>query len=286
MPIFISYSHQDREFVDKLAKQLVAARHNVWMDRWELSLGDSLTQKIESALTGAGAILVIVSKNSIASDWFKRELSAGLVRELEEKKTLVMPCVIDDCDVPLFLRDKLYADFRRDPDGAFQLVDRSLARISNPLQDRIEDLKFHTDWAVTWETTEEGRRHIKWTFIEHGHEWPYVILTLLHILCDEVGSAAFKAAAARDARDNFIGQVLGEVLTSIKGEQLNIKITDPKEHVIVWKVDTKGLGELGVIVSCQRLGIDNGMDTLVHVDPKLKSAHDQMMGKLLKPKGS
>ena len=46
MPIFISYNRQDSKFVDSLVMNLVAARHNVWMDRWELGVGDSLTQKI------------------------------------------------------------------------------------------------------------------------------------------------------------------------------------------------------------------------------------------------
>jgi hypothetical protein len=149
MAIFISYNHNDRHFVENLAENLVAAKHHIWIDRWELSLGDSLTQKIQGALTKAHAILVILSKNSIESEWCKRELSAGLVRELEEKQTLVMPCVIDDCEIPLFLKDKLYADFRRDPDEAFDLVDRSLARFSNLFSDRAEQLKFLTDWAVS-----------------------------------------------------------------------------------------------------------------------------------------
>ena len=201
MPIFISYSQADREFVDKLAMQLVAARHNVWMDRWELAIGDSLTEKISSALGGANAILVIVSKSSVQSEWFKRELSAGLIRELEEKRMLVMPCIIDDCEIPLFLRDKLYADFRRDPDAAFKLVDRSLARISNPLQDRIEDLKFHTDWSIDWQKDDEGDWSIKWTFIDHGHEWPYVILSECHVVCDALVGAEFdRELAAKKAR--------------------------------------------------------------------------------------
>ena len=108
MPIFISYTHQDVKFVDSLVTNLVAARHHVWMDRWELGIGNSLTQRIQDALTGSDAILVILSRRSVASEWCKRELTAGLIRELKKKKTLVMPCVIDDCDIPLFLRDKLY----------------------------------------------------------------------------------------------------------------------------------------------------------------------------------
>jgi TIR domain len=148
MAIFISYSRQDVKFVDALVANLVAARHHVWMDRWELGIGDSLTQHIQEALVGSDAILVILSRNSVASEWCKRELTAGLVRELEEKKTLVMPCVIDHCEIPLFLRDKLYADFRSDPDEAFRLVDRSLSRISNPSQGRAESPDFFTDFAL------------------------------------------------------------------------------------------------------------------------------------------
>ncbi|MFM9966772.1 MAG: toll/interleukin-1 receptor domain-containing protein, partial [Planctomycetaceae bacterium] len=34
MPLFISYSHADRDFVDQLAVQLVARKVNVWLDRW------------------------------------------------------------------------------------------------------------------------------------------------------------------------------------------------------------------------------------------------------------
>jgi hypothetical protein len=172
MPIFISYSHEDCAFVDTLARNLVSKRHHVWLDRWELGIGDSLTQMIQNALTSAGAILVVLSKTSVASDWCKRELTAGLVRELEEKKTIVMPCVIEDCDIPLFLKDKLYADFRRDPDTALALIDRSLAQISNPFQGRIEKPEFHTDWSVDWATDESIGWHIRWTFVDHGHAWP------------------------------------------------------------------------------------------------------------------
>ena len=42
MPIFISYSRKDSRFVDKLAVNLIKNRHHVWMDRWELKVGDSL----------------------------------------------------------------------------------------------------------------------------------------------------------------------------------------------------------------------------------------------------
>jgi hypothetical protein len=47
MPIFISYSHQNKSFADKLAGQLVAHHVNVWLDTWELSIGDSIIDRVQ-----------------------------------------------------------------------------------------------------------------------------------------------------------------------------------------------------------------------------------------------
>ncbi len=44
--------------------QLVARNVNIWLDRWELSLGDSLIEKVQGAVDGASALLVILSKAS------------------------------------------------------------------------------------------------------------------------------------------------------------------------------------------------------------------------------
>src|SRR4051794_18827641 len=122
MTVFVSYNREDSRFVDGLAKRLVMLRHNLWIDRWEMNVGDSLITKIQNALTESDAILVILSKRSVASEWCRKELNSGLMRELEEKRVLVLPCVIDDCEIPLFLREKLYADFRHDPDEALNQV--------------------------------------------------------------------------------------------------------------------------------------------------------------------
>jgi len=35
MPIFISYSHSDKKFVEKLAAHLVKNNAHVWVDTWE-----------------------------------------------------------------------------------------------------------------------------------------------------------------------------------------------------------------------------------------------------------
>jgi hypothetical protein len=131
MPIFISYSHQERDFVDTLSYHLVKAKAHVWVARWELRVGDSLLNRIESAIQSASALLVILSEASTKSEWCRKELTAGLVRELEERRVVVLPVLLEECTVPLFLRDKLYADFRTDFDAGLRAVLESVARVTN-----------------------------------------------------------------------------------------------------------------------------------------------------------
>lgn len=283
MPIFISYSQKDKEFVDALAKNLIDAKHHVWMDRWELSLGDSLTQKIESALTGASAILVIISKNSVESNWCKRELSAGFVRELEESKTIVMPCVIDDCDIPLFIKDKLYADFRRNPDEAFDLVDRSLARISNPLQGRDEKPNFVTDWAVDWKGGPNGRMIVQWVFVDHGHEWPYIILCQCLVACNSIASNNLRGFHEAGNVAPFLRKILDVVIKSIGEEGLSRTISDQFESYVSWNADGENGESFEILYTYRRMGVDNGMDTIVYLDHNLKLAMQQMDDKLFTP---
>jgi len=176
VPIFISYNHNDKDFVTGLARNLVYARHNVWIDTWELNAGDSLLDRIQEAIGESDAILVVLSEHSINSAWCQRELNAGLMRELEERRVVLIPCIVGDCDIPLFLRDKLYVDFRSDKGQAFELLDRSLRRISNPAQSRIDRLDFHTDWSVDWGII-QGSSVIEWLFVDHGEKVPYCVVT-------------------------------------------------------------------------------------------------------------
>ncbi len=70
---------------------------------------------------------MVFSLHSIQSVWVKREITAGLLREIEECKVRILPLVIDDCKLPLLLRDKVYADFRHDFEAGLQKLVAVLA---------------------------------------------------------------------------------------------------------------------------------------------------------------
>lgn len=272
MPIFISYSHSDKAFVDKLAMNLVKEKHHIWLDRWELNVGDSLLAKIQEVLTGTSAILVILSTNSVKSSWCNKEINAGLVRELEERKTIVLPCVIDDCTIPLFLRDKFYADFRRDPDEAFASVQRALAGVSNPLQARSETPEFITDWSVDWGTT-QGHHRIKWTFLDHGGDWPYVVLSECTVVCLSRSSNQAVRLAIRSGRHAAaFSSILKKIIESLDRGRLWVTIDDPKQIDIPLNISENGSPEYSILFSFRRMGRDNGMATILYMENNLNAA--------------
>lgn len=96
MPVFISYSHADKSFVDTLAAHLVKRNAHVWGDSWELNVGDSIVGRVQEAIQESSALLVVLSKTSVQSEWCKKELSAGLMRELDEKPVIVLPVLLED----------------------------------------------------------------------------------------------------------------------------------------------------------------------------------------------
>lgn len=151
--IFISYSHRDKEFVDKLALILIDKRIRVFVDRWEMKLGDSITNKVQDAISDASFLMIILSKNSVESDWCKREITSALMLELERKRIVLLPILIEDCEIPLFLRDKYYADFRTSFDDGLKTVLESLATMNNVDAGRLDSINFPeslSDYAINW----------------------------------------------------------------------------------------------------------------------------------------
>ena len=275
MPVFISYNHNDKEFVDELAKNLVLERHNVWLDRWELNVGDSIVDKIQNALTKSSAMLVILSRNSVTSEWCKKELNAGLIRELDEKEVLLLPCVIDDCEVPLFLRDKVRADFRANPDGAFTQVNDALQRISNRQQNRLESPDCYTDWSFDWKRR-DGKWMLEWTLVDHAETIEYCVLTRCAVFFNDHANAIYDVIDEEKRRE-YACNVFRRITEEANEIKLKIVLSDAFEkfHTMVISPGV-ARQKWFVEISCRRMGSDNGKDTLMHIDQLCDRTLEQM----------
>lgn len=255
---------------------LVQAKQNVWIDTWEMNAGESLIERIEGALGDADAILVLLSKDSVQSEWCKKELRSGLVRELEEKSVLVIPIVLNDCEVPLFLKEKLWVDFRKNKDEQLALLLRSLDRISNPSQGRVDTPDYHIDWAMTVVSLDDDYG-VEWTFVDHGEKLPYVIMTQVLVWPTGDSAAAFKALKTDAERFAFSARMMQSALLGV--DDFRVLISSAKPEIFVRQIEDKlSGGGASVRVTVRRMGMDNGMDTLVQVDRNLREAIKHTLG--------
>lgn len=110
--IFLSHSHTDNLFARKLAADLRHAGHIVWIDEAEILVGDSLIDKIREGIDSVDFVVALLSITSIESEWVKKELDLASNREIDEKRVVVLPILLDNVKLPGFLKGKCYADFR------------------------------------------------------------------------------------------------------------------------------------------------------------------------------
>src|SRR5258708_22585251 len=127
MRAFLSYSHADADFIERLEADLAADGITVWRDVKAITAGDSITRSIEGAIRLCNARILVLSPQSSNSPWVEREYRAALNLQSgnPEVEPRIIPCLLETCDIPVFLRDILYADFRRYESGYISLA-RSL----------------------------------------------------------------------------------------------------------------------------------------------------------------
>jgi len=86
----ISYASEDREAIaEPLAAALRRAGVKVWLDKQELTLGDSLSEKIDEGLSRSYFGVVILSKAFFGKHWPKKELAGLRTREDEGHKVIL-----------------------------------------------------------------------------------------------------------------------------------------------------------------------------------------------------
>lgn len=97
--VFISYSHKDEKYKTELLTMLKPLRDkgifNVWHDRM-IDAGDSWNEEIERELNSCQMAILLISPDSLASNYIKKELRILLQRRRTED-VLVIPVILDDC---------------------------------------------------------------------------------------------------------------------------------------------------------------------------------------------
>lgn len=154
--MFLSHNWKDKHFVRNLAEKLQKRGVRVWIDEAELNIGDSLLDRIAKAILETDFLGVILSPNSVASSWVKNEVRQAMTQEIEGRKVKVLPILLEECDIPGFLADKVYADFS-DPERWKDAISSLLGAmgVKAPSEHLFRPLASHRAWRISHAVTLE-----------------------------------------------------------------------------------------------------------------------------------
>ena len=143
---FLSYSHEDRGFAERIATELRKAGIDVKIDIWEIKPGDSLIQKIfVEGLSNCDIFLILISNASVRSKWVREELDYAMIKKIDGV-TRIIPLIKEKCEIPPPLRTLLWVDLSVDFDDGIRRVVKSIHDVSEKpplgkIPDYIAELK-------------------------------------------------------------------------------------------------------------------------------------------------
>ena len=148
MRVFLSHSSKDKPQVRKLAQQLKLYGIDIWIDEERIYVGDSISKKIQQGLRESDYLCIWLTNQAMQSGWVEKEWLPKIKQEIDESRTVVLPLLAENCDLPDFLIDKRYADFRSSfndgLDDLLQVFDikktKTIKKVTHYVYDLLSDL--------------------------------------------------------------------------------------------------------------------------------------------------
>jgi TIR domain/Pentapeptide repeats (8 copies) len=94
--VFISYSTAQQGFADQIYASLQTEGLRVWLATEDLKTGDRFRQVIYDEIRLHDKLLLVLSRESVASEWVEDEVNAALAREREEGRSILFPITLDN----------------------------------------------------------------------------------------------------------------------------------------------------------------------------------------------
>jgi hypothetical protein len=175
---FISYSTEDRAFVDRTYRALRRKGIECWYAPESLISGSKLRPSIDQAIHAHGKMLLVLSRSSIRSQWVEQEVESALALERKYKRSILFPIRLDD-DImsidegwPAFIRNTRHiADFRDWKERGSYM--KALGRLIHDLKGAggatgtAPAVDFRTGWSSYW-----GELELKQQDTKQGKDSP------------------------------------------------------------------------------------------------------------------
>jgi hypothetical protein len=140
--VFISYSHADSVFANRLYNALLARGIRAWLDIKQVLPGDDIYEEVQKGIQRWDKVLLCGSKASLSSWWVDSEIDRifqkerELFRERHRKVLALIPLMLDDFMLSEWtsgkaqeVKTRIAADFRGwEDDSKFELTFENLVR--------------------------------------------------------------------------------------------------------------------------------------------------------------
>ncbi|MEZ0094030.1 toll/interleukin-1 receptor domain-containing protein [Streptacidiphilus sp. EB129] len=124
--LFISYAHEDVEFVSEVSEWLTkVAGVRVWRDDERLPIASSVSHSLSAAVAQARAALFVISRASARSGWVREEFAAAIGQRASNPGYRVLALRLDNAEVPQALETTVYVtvpDRRLTADTAYRIL--------------------------------------------------------------------------------------------------------------------------------------------------------------------
>ncbi len=108
---FISYSGKDEAFAKRLYNDLQSEGVRCWFAPEDLKIGERFRVRIDESIRLYDKLLLVLSENSVASEWVEKEVETAFEKEREQGKIVLFPVRLDDA--VLEIKSGWTADVRR-----------------------------------------------------------------------------------------------------------------------------------------------------------------------------
>jgi TIR domain/Pentapeptide repeats (8 copies) len=93
---FISFSGNDRNFIEKIGDDLQREGIRCWYAPEEMKMGDAVRRQVDQLIRIQDKLLVVLSKFSVESPWIQKEVEAAMAEERNRKRPVLFVMRLDN----------------------------------------------------------------------------------------------------------------------------------------------------------------------------------------------
>jgi hypothetical protein len=199
--VFVCHSSRDNSFANLVVASLRSPDLTPWIDSEQISAGDDILERLGQALQTMDLLIFLISEAALGSGWIDLELKNAVKREIEEKRVMVLPFIIDNTPrdrVPWFLGHRNLPFVTTDQAGAdeiVQAVKKTIERRSEGVPSSPKESRFKREPRIermlanvslgAWDTAQNAAQVILSSTDETGQNELFLIL-LRYIDCPDM----------------------------------------------------------------------------------------------------